>query len=292
MGRLGLLIAIAALLFAAPAPAHDLPPSLADLMREANPQERETIENVAKRLYVSQRENIDRLVDDIKDEEKAQVAEARFVQGWSGEVSLGASWSSGNTDEWSVSTSASIERKGPQWEHDFKASFDLRETDAVRTEERWSGSYRARRDFLKSPWFTFGQVSYEHDGPQGIRHRYTEAVGGGYQLFDTDDFDWEVSLGPALRQTSFASGVQENRLAAFLSTDLKWEITDTMTLNQQGQLVLDESNTTFNTKTSLSNNLYGRLSARLSFELQYEANPSDGREKLDKYSKFSLVLDM
>lgn len=284
------LILLAAL--SSPAAAQDLPPAIVDLLREATPQERATIENVAKRLFPAQRPEIDQAVDRIEDDEKTAVGEAQFVDGWSGESSLGASYSSGNNNEWSVSATINMERKGPRWEHDVAIDGLIRNNQGVRTEERLNTSYRGRRDFTGSPWFSFGTLQFEHDLRVGIDTRFTETLGVGFQLINRDALKWEASAGPALRQTKFEDGFSESTIAAFVGTELKWEITDTLTFREKMGAVMDNSNSSFSSVTSLTTNVYGRLSGRMSFELNAETDPSTGNDELDTRTLLSLVLGL
>ena len=272
--------------------AGDLPEQLRVIYREANPSERQTIEDIAKRLYPDKRDEIDDIIDDIEDEEKAEVDEARFLKGWEGEGSFGASLDTGNTDEWGVNAGIEVTRKNNLWEHRFSADMNIREVNDERTEERVGAGYRARRDFTDSPVFAFGSVEYERNPFQGISRRFTEVIGAGYQIIDTDDIDWEASAGPALRQTRFTDGDEENRLAAFLDTSFKWDITDTLSFSEKVTLVLDEVNSTLTTSTALTTDLYGNLSARLSLDTIYESDPAPGTVSWDTSTRLSVVLGL
>ena len=279
----------------APAFAREAPvtsPSAADLLREANPSERETIENVLKRLHPEEHVAINALIEQVKDEEKARVGEQKFVEGWSGQIAAGANWSSGNSDEWSVNGSLDLKRKGPRWEHKFEGEIDLSDSENERTAERYSVGYRARRDFGKSPIFAFGSVRYEHDRFQGIDDRFTEALGAGYQIFDRDELEWEVSAGPATRQTRFEDGSEEDRLAIFFGSEFRYDLTDKLTLRQDLEAVFDSDNGSFSSTTSLSSNLYGKLSGKFSFTVDVETDPPPGNKKTDTYTRVSLVLEM
>jgi len=284
----GLAVALAA---AAPRRAQELPQSLADLLRASSPSERPVIENVAKRLYPQQRQAIDDLVDEIEDEEKARVAESSIVAGWTGEVQLGASISTGNSEEWSVSGSTELGRKGLKWEHRLDASVDFRDVQGERTDERVSAGYRASMDFADPDWFALAVVRYDRDRSTGIKRRFTEGLGIGHKLIDSDNLDWEVTAGPALRQTLYEGGETENQLAAFASTEIAWEISETLTLREDASIVLDTETDTYRSETSLTKDLYGQLSARFSFTVEGETNPPPGNEKLDTYSRATLVLD-
>lgn len=291
MRHLRPLLVVALVLCPAVATGQDLPAGLADLLREATPQERETLENVAKRKYPEQRQAIDDLVERIKDEEKARTGKLSVVKGWTGEGSLGGNISSGNTDEWNVSAALNVKRKGPRWEHRVEFQADLSDDNGNRTQERVSTAYRARRDFDKSRFFTFGSLSYDRNPFQGINHRFTESAGAGYEIMDRDDLDWDIYAGPSLRQTEFTDARLVDQLGLFAATDFKWEITDTLTIREYAGMVLAEENQSFKSTTSLTKNLYGRLSARADFTIDTETNPPEGSEETDVYSRISLVYD-
>jgi putative salt-induced outer membrane protein len=274
---------------ATPAMGSTLPPSLAEILREAKPKERNTVENIAKRLYPDQRKEIDELIDRIEEEEKKQVAESGVVEGWSGEGSLGGSYSSGNTDEWSFSAALGIKRKDPRWEHKIDVNIDFTDSDGARTEERISAAYRARRDFDRSRFFLFGTLRYDRDPFQGTDHRFTESAGAGYEIIDAKHIDWDVYAGPALRQTDFSDGTNKSRFGAFIATDFKWDITDKMTLRNYSGVVLTSDNNSFRSVTSLTNNIYGELSVRVDLTVDKETNPPTGSEGTDIYSRLSVV---
>lgn len=292
--RYAALFALPALTWSAPAVAQKLPANFADLLREATPEERTTLENVAKRLYPKQRKAIDDLIDRIEKDEERQVAESSIVQGWTGEVALGGNVSSGNTNEWNFSGSLNLKREGPRWEHRIEADIDLREAEGDRTEERITFAYRARRDFLNSPFFTFGSLRYERDPFQGTNHRFTESLGGGYEILDRHkprDLEWDIYAGPALRQTDFTDGTYESRIGVFVATDFKWEITDTLTFREYLGAVIDSENQSYKSTSSLTSNVYGRLSARLDLTIESETRPPEGKEPTDIYSRISLAYD-
>ena len=276
----------------AAAQAQPIPDEFGIVYREANPSERKTIEDIAKRLFPDRRDEIDDAIDAIEDEEKAVADASSFLKSWEGEGSFGANLDTGNTDEWGVNAGVEVTRKNNLWEHRLSADMNIREVNDERTEERVGAGYRARRDFADSPVFAFGSLEYERNPFQGISRRFTEVVGAGYQIVDTDDIDWEASAGPALRQTRFTDGTDENRLAAFLDTSFKWDITDTLSFSEKITLVLDEVNSTLTTSTAVTSDLYGNLSARLSFDTIYESDPAPGTVSWDTSTRLSVVLGL
>jgi putative salt-induced outer membrane protein YdiY len=289
MPLLAVILAASGLTASTPALAQGLPPGLEQLLREAQPKERDTIENVAKRTYPDQRQAIDDLIDKIEKQEETTAGKSSFVTGWTGEGSLGGNYSRGNADEWNVSAALNIKRETPLWEHKIEANIDFSDVNGSRTDERVSGAYRARRDFAKSPFFLFGALSYDRDRSQGIEHRFTESAGGGYEIIDKKGLDWDIYAGPALRQADFSDNTTREQIGAFIATDFKWDITDKLTLREYAGTVLAKVNKSFKTTTALTNNIYGALSVRFDFTIDSETDPPLDAENTDIYSRFSLV---
>ncbi|MXO60688.1 DUF481 domain-containing protein [Altererythrobacter salegens] len=281
---------LATALFAAPASADELPASIGTLLREANPSERPTIVNVIKRLYPDRLEEVDELVDEIEDEEKAQIGNLGLTEGWTGEAQLGATALTGNSDEWTVSGSAKLKRKGPHWEHRLEGSLDLNTNEGERTDERLSGSYHAIYDFSNSPWFVTGGAIYDRDTFKGITRRFTEEVALGYDIVDEDEMSWEVHAGPALRQSLFTTDERENELAAFVSTEFEWEVSQTLTFAQDARFVIDKNANSLEATTSITKDLFGQVRMRLSVTLDWESDPVEGNEQLDMRSRGSVVV--
>lgn len=277
------------LLAPAAAAARDLPPTLEQMLREAYPAERRAVANVAKRIYPDSKDQIDRFVQSLEGEKKAQLADADLLEGWTGEASVGGFLTTGNTDEWGLSVAASFKRKSPRWTHELDLRVDVKEEDGVRTEEQGYGRFTLRRKLGTSPWFAFGRLSFERDRLQGIDSRFFEAVGIGHQIADTRRFDWDVMAGPGLRQTSYSDATDVSEAAIFLRTKLNWQISGTLRFSEEMDAGLAEQNSTFTATSALTSDLYGNLSGRISFGVEVETDPPQGREEVDTYTRASLV---
>src|SRR3954452_23182959 len=164
---------------AAAAKPDALPAALTTMIREAHPKERKAIVDVAKRLYPASVEQIDDIVRSVDKEARASTAGAGILEGWTGEGSLGGSYSTGNTDEWAASAAFSAKRKGPRWTHEGGARVDVKQEKGVRTEERAAGRYTLRRTLGTHGLFAYGRLSFEHDRFAGIDSRFFESIGLG-----------------------------------------------------------------------------------------------------------------
>ena len=278
-------------IFPTPAVAAELPPSLTEMIREAHPTERKTVINVAKRLYPGSTKEIDAFASQIEAEEKEAVGQKGYFEGWVGEASVGGFVETGHTDEWGVSLALAGSRRGPRWTHEISVGIDLKGEEGERTEERINGRYTLRRKIDDGAWFGFGRFSYKRNPFQGIDRRFFEAFGIGYQLADTPRFQWDVMAGPGLRQTAYSDGTDANDIGAFARLKLGWRITDILRFSEEADAGLAKRNSTLTSVTSLTTDLYGRLSGRLSFGLDFESDPPEGRERLETYTRASLVYD-
>jgi putative salt-induced outer membrane protein len=288
-----LLLAPAAHVSATPADAATapLPDALTSLIREAHSKERRAIVDVAKRLYPDSIARIDAIVQQADKDERASNAGAGLAEGWKGEATIGGFYSAGNTEEWGVSASLVAKRAGPRWTHEAALRLDLKNEGGERTEERAYARYTLRRKLGAGRLFAFGRLSFERDRFSGIDTRFFESVGLGYQLLDRQNLHWDVMAGPALRQTDYSNAESESEPAIFARTQFEWEIPDRLKFSEEADSGLAKGNSTLASVTSLTSNLYGRLSGRISLGVEYESDPPPGRKNTDTNARASLVLD-
>lgn len=291
----GLFLGSSATASAAPEEAkagEHLPAPLEAMLREAQKNERDTVENIAKRLYPAYRDEIDDLIDDIEDAEQAQAGKDELSRGWRGEISAGANWSSGNTDSKGVNVSFDVERETTHEKHRIAGYLDLASQDGESITERMGLGYRARRDFGETPWFGLGLLTYERDAFQGIERRFTEMAGIGYQLIDNDTMTLEVSTGPALRQSLFTGKDPEDRIAWAGGGELDYDITDTLNFTQYIFVAIDEGNSSAVSVSTFTSNIYGHISGKVSFTADYESDAAEGTKRLDTRGLLSIALEL
>lgn len=292
-GPFAMLRLLCAFAIAAPAHAAPIPDSIEAMIRSAKPGERATIVKVAKRAAADSAAEIDALLATIKAEEKAneeqRLAAQGFWDGWTGEGAVGGTFSTGNTDETGLSASIGLTKRGRIWEHDIQLTADYLETNGEARRERFYAGYTGRRDFGGDFFFAFGLLSFERDRFGGLDYRFTESIGLGYRIFETDDLKWTVEGGPAARQTKFTDGVTSNRIDLLGRTDIDWKITDTLRLTESAGFLASGGNSSLYSKTALTAQVLSNLSARLSYDILHETDPPEGREKTDTITRASLV---
>ena len=101
----------------------------------------------------------------------------------------------------------------------------------------------------------------------------------------------DVTLGPAFRRTNYTDEVLENSVGVRGSMDFDWNIARGLKLTQDASAYVHTVNSTVNATTGVEAKLLGPLSARLSYNVQYESEPALGRTSFDTISRAALVYD-
>jgi putative salt-induced outer membrane protein len=231
-------------------------------------------------------------------EKERQIRSAHAFDNWTGRVQIGASRSTGNTDNLALSLALDLDRKGIDWQHHLKATADVQRSNGLTTGERYFASYEPRYNLSKRA-FVYGVAQFERNPFQGFDARYAVSSGVGYRVLDGKDLQLSVKGGPAWRRTEFTGGGGESSIAGLAGFDFDWAITDRLKLTQDANmlanaggaatLIVDANNTTLNLVTGLEAKVSNRLSTRFSYTVDYDSNPPAGAVSTDTLSRVTLV---
>ena len=218
----------------------------------------------------------------------ARLSNASFFDNWKGEVELGGSRSTGNTDALGLYGSAKGEREGVRVRHRFNARADVQKTSGVTTTERVLASYQPNLKF-DDRLYAYGLGQYEHDRFLGYDNRYTLGGGFGYSLVSNDRMKLDFEGGPAARYTDFTTEPAKMTLAGRASMALRWKIAPTVSLTQDAAIYVEAGSTNASSSIALDTKLFGPLKTRLSYNIQYERDAPAGRDPVDTLSRATLV---
>jgi putative salt-induced outer membrane protein len=265
---------------------------ITEAARTGNPANLDQAAAFAKNAYPASAAEIDALVANLRAQaETARIARLQqlgFFQGWSGEGEVGASETTGTARNTTVAVGLKLNRLGLDWDHHFTALVDYQRSNGLTTANRELASYEA--DYRFAPrLFANGLVQWEQDRFAGFNRRFTETVGIGYSIITTPAMTWQASGGPALRQTSFITGLDENDLSARGATQLIWHVAAATTFTEDAGLYIGGRDNTYFSTTALTTNIFGDLSARLSFNVNVESKPPPGIDNTSTISRITLV---
>jgi len=221
-------------------------------------------------------------------EKREQLAAATVFEEWEGSFEVGGSRSTGSANNLGLYGAVTARRAGLDWDHRLSARVEVQETNGRRTAERAQLSWQPRRQ-LSQRAYAFGLSHYERDPFLGFDNRYTLGVGAGYSLVDAEDLRLELEAGPAFRSTDARAMEDFSAAAARASIDLRWQLTPTLQLKQNGSLLLDEENGSGRSTTALDATVIGPVKMRLSYELRYERDILRDIRSLDTASRATLV---
>ncbi len=258
----------------------------------SDPGELELTAMLAKRAYPEAALEIDRTVRRLERQRQRHkvVAEAprSLRDGWTGEGEFGASASGGNTNETSINLGFKAERETATWGNTFVAKADYKKSAGTTTVERFLANHQSKYKF-DGKLYGVSLLQWESDKFAGFDNRFSESAGLGYSLKQARKWTWDVTAGPAFRQTSRVDRSYEADIEARLSSHIAWFLTPGTTVTQDTNLFLGPGNNTYQAVTALTTKVIGAISARASFDYKRETSPPPGLVGQDTVSRLTLV---
>lgn len=137
---------------------------------------------------------------------------------WEGRVNFGASLQTGNTEQDTINADATVKAKWPgddgytKHRATVKAEYNVENEDDVRTEDNRSieGIYDY---FFNKKWFLNSHAKAEQDDISNVDIRANGGIGIGYQMFERDDLNLQMTLGPTYLYEEFEDGSDDSSAA-------------------------------------------------------------------------------
>ncbi len=236
--------------------------------------------------------------------EKKAKMEAPFFENWTGEGELGGFRNTGNSSNVGISGGIKLAKDAVDWRLKFRARADYQRSNGVTSREQYAAALEPEYK-IDDRLFIYGLAQYDRDRFQGFSSRYTVSGGIGYTVIKEKDIFLDVKAGPAWRLTEFTEGGSDSSIAGLIGLDLGWQIAKNLKLTQgagatlasdaqsltSANVIFSSGTNTLTATTGLDAKINGKLSARLSYAIEHETNPPDGREKTDTLSRATLVYD-
>lgn len=211
--------------------------------------------------------------------------------GWAGEIEVGGSRSTGNTEREQFSSAINLTRTYPVWSHEINMKFDFARKNQETSARRLVTNIESRYDSSKR-LYAFFFLQYEDDKFSGFDYELTESAGVGYRILHSKRVNWSIDAGPGGRQSVVSStGKAETKLVGRGKSAFVWNISDTADFNNDTVIVSDEDRTNIENTASLSTKIIGALSAKISFQVRHNSNPPPDTDGTDTLSKISLNYD-
>lgn len=298
------LAAAALLSLAVPAvaAAEPIPAGVASMIEAASkdPAKLKVVADIAKQTNPASAAEIDARVAEIAAAAEAarveKLSSQAFLEGWTGQGEAGGFVSTGNAEESGLALGLGLTKESLKWRHRVNAIADYRETDGVKTKERYFAGYEGNYK-ISDRLYAVGALSWEKDVFAGIDRRFSESLGLGYRVIDQKTLHLDVDASVAARQTEWVrpavaipgEDYSESTIGGRVGGRLVWDINENTSLSEVAVAYFDGNGQSLESTTALTTRLTGSLAARASFNVRYESDPPFGREQTDTTTRASLV---
>lgn len=284
-------------------PTPDLPAGVEAMIRQAAADgDAATLDktiSLALAAFPAHTDAITTLGDGLRQKREAQALDAKrtngrhLLSGWAGSGELGASLSSGNSDDKAFAFGLALSKETIDWRHRVSAAADYQRSDGETSKQRYSAGYEPNY-FINDALYAAGQFGWERDLFAGYRHRFTETAGLGYVLIDNGVTKLEVEGGPGARHTLYAATdteprYTENEFVFRAAADFTYQFSDDASFSQTAKTLIGAENRTLEATSALTTRINALFSAKVSFTVRNESDPADDRKATDTLTRATLV---
>jgi putative salt-induced outer membrane protein len=207
---------------------------------------------------------------------------------WSGSIKLGYLATTGNTENSSLNSGFTINYKLELWEHMATAAA-IRSTESkVTTAEAYDFGWKSARNLTEQD-FLFGRLDWRKDRFASIEQQFSQSVGYGRRLIDTDKHQLNGELGLGARQSDLADGTDESDTIYTGRLTYNWNISETASFGQAFLVEAGSSNTFTESVTVIEASLIGGLALVASYTVRHNSDVLPGSEKTD--TRTALLLE-
>jgi putative salt-induced outer membrane protein YdiY len=180
-----------------------------------------------------------------------------------------------------------------QWSNDFivEALYKQDEISGVEqtTAQKYFLSGQGNYKLDNPDHRLFGFTSYEDDRFSSFNYQATLAAGWSQKLWEDDASRFSYSVGPGYSFAETKEGEEQNGLIVRAALDYQWKISDTANFKQLLSTEVGSDNTKSKSETSVSAQISGDLSLKVSLILDHNSDVAEGIDSLDTQTAVTLV---
>lgn len=206
---------------------------------------------------------------------------------WSGKATLGYLATSGNTENSTLNSGFEIGYSVEKWAHLFKAKAINAAENNVTTAEAYDAGWKSERKITDHD-FLFGRLDWRKDRFGGFDTQFSQTVGYGRRLIDTDRHKLNAEIGAGARQSEAQDGTKENEMIGTGGLYYTWMFSETAEFRQDLKVEAGSENTYLESVTALKARLVGDLALVASYTVKHNTDVPALTEKTDTYTALSL----
>ena len=234
-------------------------------------------------------------------------ADATPAQGLSGEGSLSASQTTGNSSTTVIGAGLKLSDHYEGWLVNGVLNADYGRNNGVTSINDQYASLQAGRD-LNSTVYVYGKLSDTRNRFIGYFNQFFVGAGVGAHVLKGPQLTWTVEAAPGYETSKLVHdwGTQHG-IAGNVASKLAYKVNDKVSLANDTNLTFTHYNTldrilpfttthvilgsssTLDNTTSATAKLGAKLALRVSYEVNHQTSALPGFKSTNTYSKFSLV---
>ena len=216
---------------------------------------------------------------------------------WTGALTLGASWTDGNTESANINGAFNAQRRAEKdrWTFDLFGNYGEttdRVTDVKDVTSNNSGGGVKYDYFCSKKVYLLGNGSGKVDHVATLDLRYVLGAGVGCQWWETEKVKWGTEVGLSYVDEDFEDDAGDaDFVAARLASNLTYQLSKTSAFEQVAELLpsLEDSEDViakFDNRLKL--NITGKWIAQIQYVLDFDGSTPNGVEETDHRVVLSL----
>ncbi len=206
---------------------------------------------------------------------------------WSGQATLGYLATSGNTENSTLNTGVEVGYATGKWQHLATAGVISASEDETSTAEAYDLGWKSELNLTDTD-FLFGMLDWRKDRFSGYESQFSQTVGYGRRLANTDKHVFNVEIGAGVRQSELNTGITENETILRGGAYYKWLFSETAEFRQDLTTEAGSDNTYLESVSALSVKLLGDLALVAAYTIKHNTDVPALTEKTDTYTALSL----
>lgn len=163
--------------------------------------------------------------------------------------------------------------------------------DSVTTAKRFGITGQSNYKFLIGRQSLFGRGAYLYDMFGAFKVQSSLAVGYANRVYEMQTNYIDLETGPGFAHQRGSNGETNTGLIWFLAFNMEQKVYEGSSFRQsfEGTVSLDGANSTFVSRSSLTAQLFDKLSMRFSFIARHNSRPQGDLKTMDTETAASLV---
>jgi putative salt-induced outer membrane protein len=157
----------------------------------------------------------------------------------------------------------------------------------VSTAEAYDLGWRSARNITDND-FLFGRLDWRKDRFASINEQFSQSVGYGRRLIDTEKHALNGELGIGARQSDLADGTDESDTIYTGRLTYAWTISENASFGQGLLVEAGSSNTFTESVTEVRANIVNTLAVVVSYTVRHNSDVLPGAESTDTRTAISL----